>query len=252
MGTLLEMIVFTTSLKCYLKMHSLTGQGLVMEKKSTSLSSPILNSGSLSSPKFSSMVSPTAALSSSVHVPLIHKSIRASSAQASSLLKRKTESRKGQHSASLPTSKIRRHAERNKGMGNIGSSTRSLSLLNHHSCPSSASPAIHWSSESLSSSVCNKQTSIESNDAIESSDLQSNLQNPLSSPNQYSSQATPGTCYVGSLSAKSIRPSGLRPPSPQIRFFDEVGSNKKYFANLYLSCSFGFFSLSVDRNLHCP
>ncbi|KAI3459035.1 hypothetical protein Pfo_015698 [Paulownia fortunei] len=203
-----------------------SGQGLIMKKKSASQSSSTLNSGSRSSPKFSSIVSPTAAVASNVPVPLIDMSIGGSSAQASSILKRKIESRKSL-SASLSTSKIWRHAERSKRMGNISLSTRSLSLSNHPSCPSPASSTGHWSSESLSSSVGSKQRSNGSkigvdikktfgvpflhNDAKEASDMQS----PLSFPRQS------GTCSVGSLSSKNFRPSGLRPPSPQIRFFDE-------------------------------
>ncbi|KAG8380424.1 hypothetical protein BUALT_Bualt06G0013900 [Buddleja alternifolia] len=67
------------------------------------------------------------------------------------------------------------------------------------------------------------------NDANEASYAESNLQSPLilsqenqliSSSKQYRSQAV-GTRSVGSLSMKNFRPSGLRPPSPNIRFFDE-------------------------------
>ncbi|GFQ03417.1 hypothetical protein PHJA_002485500 [Phtheirospermum japonicum] len=125
-----------------------------------------------------------------------------SSAPTPSLLKRKPESRESRLRGSLSASTIR---------------------------DKNISPSDRWSSEALSSSVrVNKQRYHGSkihpdvmksfggpfvgNDENEASHLQS----PLNTPRQNSRIRS-----VGSLSANSFRPSGLRLPSPQIGFFDE-------------------------------
>ncbi|KAL8544493.1 hypothetical protein ACS0TY_004890 [Phlomoides rotata] len=104
------------------------------------------------------------------------------SAQASSFLKRETD----------PTSKIWRYSGRSKGMGNdTNASTRSFSLAS------------------------SKRMSMETKDAKEASAMKGSLQSSMSSEN--SSWASPGTC----LSTQTLRPSGLRPPSPLSRFSRE-------------------------------
>ncbi|KAL8557655.1 hypothetical protein ACS0TY_004935 [Phlomoides rotata] len=104
------------------------------------------------------------------------------SAQASSFLKRETD----------PSSKIWRYSGRSKGMGNdTNASTRSFSLAS------------------------SKRMSMETKDAKEASAMKGSLQSSMSSEN--SSWASPGTC----LSTQTLRPSGLRPPSPLSRFSRE-------------------------------
>ncbi|KAH6803984.1 hypothetical protein C2S51_032231 [Perilla frutescens var. frutescens] len=163
------------------------GQGLIMQEKSANQSS-----STLSSAKSSSMFSST----------------------ASSLSKRKTELKKAQNSASLQNSKISRHSERKKGMGNISVPTHSTCSVNEQISSLPANSTRHFpSSASLSSPVHKQRRSTDSKDVKEASNLQRSLQSPLICAKQY-----------GLLSAKSIRPSGLRPPSPLLRFFDESTS----------------------------
>ncbi|XP_057802451.1 uncharacterized protein LOC131017747 isoform X2 [Salvia miltiorrhiza] len=115
------------------------------------------------------------------------------SAAASALSKTKSELKKTQPSASSSTSKISRLSFRKKGIGNISASTHSTS-----SFASPANPTRHSPFATLFSPVHKQRRSVDSKDVKEASNLQSSLQIP-----------------------KSMRPSGLRPPSPRHRFFDE-------------------------------
>ncbi|XP_020548824.1 uncharacterized protein LOC105161145 [Sesamum indicum] len=149
------------------------------------------NSTSLPSPKFSSVVSPTSLILGTSKL-----------------------------SSSVSASKIWRHTERRKGIGHVSLSTCSSSLSNGLSCLPPGGSTSPLASNSPSP-VCNKQRSNEAkvrkifpgpfqNDGKEASNLRISLNSPLGSHKDYSSQAM-----------ISCRPSRLRPPAPQIRFFDE-------------------------------
>lgn len=129
-------------------------------------------------------------------------SISASSAQAFSSWSTRTEPRKSKLSSSLSTStsKIQRLAERSKRIGNVDDKLRSSngSVIGFDKNKRSRTPSLH-------------------DDAKETSDLRTSL---------FNLQTTSSTCSAASLSsAENFRPSGLRPPSPQMRFFDEVAPN---------------------------
>lgn len=150
-----------------------------MEEKSKSSSNLQPVTASLLSPKFSPIFSPTPAAASTL-----------------------SKTKKTQHSASSPTSKVSRLSVRRKGIGNISASTHATSFYE-----SPANSTRHFPSATLLSPVHKQRRSVDSKDVKEASNLQSSLQIPKQN---------------GSLSAKTMRPSGLRPPSPRHRFFDEV------------------------------
>ncbi|KAK4385830.1 hypothetical protein Sango_2707000 [Sesamum angolense] len=156
------------------------------------------NYTSLPSPQFSSVVSPASPIVSTAAVPLLGTS---------------------RLSSPVSASKIWGHTERRKGIGHLSLSTRSSYLSDGLSCLPPGSSTSPWVSDSPSP-VCNKQRSNEAkvrkifpgpfqSDGKEASNLRISLNSPLGSQKDYSSQAM------------ISRPSGLRPPSPQIRFFDE-------------------------------
>ncbi|XP_057802435.1 uncharacterized protein LOC131017735 isoform X2 [Salvia miltiorrhiza] len=161
-----------------------------MENKSTRTSlGQGLVMGEKSAYKISSNLQPITSLSAAKFSPIFTPT----SAAASALSKSKSELKKTQPSASSSTSKISRLSFRKKGIGNISASTHSTS-----SFASPANPTRHFPSATLFSPVHKQRRSVDSKDVKEASNLQSSLQIP-----------------------KSMRPSGLRPPSPRHRFFDE-------------------------------
>ncbi|PIN16707.1 hypothetical protein CDL12_10620 [Handroanthus impetiginosus] len=163
--------------------------------------------------KPASQNSPTAAITSTISAPFINAPIDAPSPRASSLTKRKTETRKSKLSSSLSASKIWRHSETSKGTV---------------SCPTTASPTSHWYSESLSSSVSNKQRSNGLNNGL---DIKKTPKGPFL--HNYAKDASHSQNVfqspLGSSQAMgAFKPSGLRPPSPQIRFFDENALHRNH------------------------
>ncbi|KAL6586544.1 hypothetical protein OROMI_001532 [Orobanche minor] len=117
----------------------------------------------------------------------------------SNLLKRKINSKKDRIRASFSTSNVHRHAERDNKVAENNNVTTSLST-------------VQWSSyESVPSSKgknkLRSRGSFDHNDENEALNMQ---QSPsLNSPK------------LSQVCSVSLRPSELRPPSPQIGFFDE-------------------------------